>query len=99
MKDFTEAQLVKIKDHVAPDGYVWVCAACGKMSMERTGQHPNASPGWDVSCFLNAVLVGDGDYILGENGRVCQIDAIAYNPRDGFHTGDKRGLDDPREGS
>ena len=45
---------------LAPPEHTWVCGACGKTS--RTcfgydGQGGNvASPGWDESCMLNAVL-------------------------------------------
>ena len=81
--EWTEAQRIQINEYVAPTGYVWVCSACGKTSMERTGEHSDASHGWDVSCFLNAVLVGDNDFVIGANGRVCQIDAIAHDPREG----------------
>jgi len=34
---------------VAPDGQIWVCAACGKTAKDRTKLG-------DESCFLNAVL-------------------------------------------
>lgn len=59
----------------APLGQVYVCGACGKTSRNRAGfvndgtprGGPSvASPGWDESCMLNAVLcferVGDAPY-------------------------------------
>ncbi len=50
---------------LAPEGKVYVCGACGKTSRNRAGFTPRngdrnsttcASPGWDESCMLNAVL-------------------------------------------
>ena len=41
---------------VAPEGQIWVCAACGKRSKDKYGEQP-IDQGWDVSCMLNAVLV------------------------------------------
>ena len=76
--EWTKEQLASIEAHDAPDGYMWVCAACGKLSKERTGQHSEASYGWDASCFINAVLVKENDYDLGADGRVCKINEIAY---------------------
>lgn len=45
----------------APEGTIWVCGACGKTSRWQYGFDPllsraEASPGWDESCMLNAVL-------------------------------------------
>jgi hypothetical protein len=44
----------------APPGQIWVCGACGKTSRTRYGfddQNQNcATPGWDESCMMNAVL-------------------------------------------
>ena len=37
-------------NETAPEGQVWVCAACGKQSRDRYGY------GWDESCMLHAVL-------------------------------------------
>ena len=86
--EWTQGQRASIEAHAAPDGYMWVCAACGKLSKERTGSDPDASYGWDASCFLNAVLVKEGDYELGADGRVCKLTKVAYDPyrkpREGF---------------
>lgn len=40
---------------IAPNGQVWVCAACGKRSKDRYGEQ-KISLGWDASCMMNAVL-------------------------------------------
>ncbi len=45
----------------APEGQIYVCAACGKRSRTRYGfddnnQNVGPSHGWDESCMLNAVL-------------------------------------------
>lgn len=44
---------------LAPQGQVYVCAACGKTSPTMTGYHDGkrvAPGGWDESCFMHAVL-------------------------------------------
>ncbi len=78
--EWAQEQRASIEAHVALDGYVWVCAACGKLSRERTGEHPDASCGWDASCFLNAVLVKDIDLVLNKSGLVFSVGAVAYDP-------------------
>jgi len=45
------------KKYDAPPGQVWVCGACGKMANNRSSG--GRSYGWDVSCFLHAVLCHD----------------------------------------
>lgn len=44
----------------APEGAIYVCAACGKTSPTRYGfddQNRHVSqPGWDESCMLHAIL-------------------------------------------
>lgn len=47
----------------APEGCVYVCAACGKTSKTRAGDLAQVSgyvrvsdPGWDESCMIHAVL-------------------------------------------
>lgn len=39
--------------HIAPEGAIWVCGACGKTSKDRYG---DAGSSWDESCMLNAIL-------------------------------------------
>ena len=47
----------------APDGQIYVCAACGKTSKSIYG---DPGSGFDVSCFLNRVLCHEGyDEIMG----------------------------------
>ncbi len=40
---------------VAPEGQVFICAACGKRSKDRYGDQ-KIDHGWDASCMLNSVL-------------------------------------------
>lgn len=44
------------EERMAPEGSVWVCAACGKTARDRYGIVGEHSHGWDESCALNAVL-------------------------------------------
>jgi hypothetical protein len=39
----------------ADEGYVFICAACGKKSRDMYGNEP-ISYGWDESCALNCVI-------------------------------------------
>lgn len=39
-------------NHTAPEGTIFVCAACGKTSKDTNV----FKDGWDESCMLNAVL-------------------------------------------
>jgi hypothetical protein len=43
----------EIPDPIAPEGFVWVCGACGKWTKDRYG----SERGWDESCMLNSNLV------------------------------------------
>lgn len=59
------AQLLRTSDEhrrIAPDGFMWVCLACGKHSRDLFGEHAYKSAGWDVSCMLNATLLREGSY-------------------------------------
>lgn len=45
----------------APEGQVWICAACGKRARSRYGfdaqnRSTALDSGWDESCMLHAVL-------------------------------------------
>jgi hypothetical protein len=40
----------------APEGQVYQCQACGKLSRDLYGEQA-LNRGWDESCMLNAVLV------------------------------------------
>lgn len=58
----------------APEGAVWVCAACGKRASHKTDG--GVDRGWDVSCFIHAVLCDSRSLELGESGRVVKADAF-----------------------
>lgn len=66
----------------APDGHVFVCAACGKLSMNIAGTLA-INRGWDESCAINCVLARL-DHLVIEEGRVRTV-------RDGGVVG--RGMD------
>ncbi|MCC6405372.1 MAG: hypothetical protein IT405_03220 [Candidatus Yanofskybacteria bacterium] len=58
---------------IAPEGQVWVCMACGKMSRDRySAQGPGDSPGWDESCMLNSVLLKKEKLVI-QDGRVREV--------------------------
>lgn len=42
-------------DLTAPEGWTWLCGACGKTSATHYGT--NARNGWDESCMLNSFLI------------------------------------------
>jgi hypothetical protein len=48
-------------NHAADDDHLYVCLACGKTSTTCYGfdaaNKSTASPGWDESCMMNAVLL------------------------------------------
>ena len=48
-------------DRFAPEGYLWVCVACGKTAKDRYGIEGTKSAGWDASCMLNSVLAKETD--------------------------------------
>lgn len=51
---------------LAPDGRVFVCLACGKLSKDLYGFH-KISRGWDESCMLNCRLYLEDELeILGD---------------------------------
>ena len=57
-------------DNIAPDGYLWVCHACGKTETDRYGE----KGGWDESCMLNCALHKPEDLMFNEAGtRVISI--------------------------
>jgi hypothetical protein len=43
-------------NEIAPDGYVFQCAACGKRSKDKYG-YQKLDYGYDESCMLNSNLV------------------------------------------
>lgn len=54
---------------LAPDGFTWVCGACGKTSKDRYG---DSNSRWDESCFLNSFLAQESSLEYFE-GRVISI--------------------------
>ena len=64
-----------MSNHVAPDGQVYVCGACGKRSRDKYGDNA-IDHGWDVSCMMHAVLVHEASLCFGEGGRVVRADAV-----------------------
>lgn len=57
---------------------IWVCKMCGKVSPYRIGG-PDATPGWDGSCFLNAAECY-ADAVHVHNGWVQRIPQEALVP-------------------
>ena len=55
----------------APEGYVYVCGACGKRSQDRYG-NKKISHGWDESCMMHSFLVRK-DLLVVENGLVVRV--------------------------
>lgn len=62
-------------NHIAPDGQLYVCGACGKRSKDRYGDQP-IDQGWDVSCMMNSVLVYENSIELSPNGRVIKAQSV-----------------------
>jgi hypothetical protein len=60
-------------NQVAPDGQVFVCMACGKMSKDRYGMQ-RISSGWDESCMLNAILCYRNKLVMQTANSVRSID-------------------------
>ena len=58
-------------NEVAPEGQVWVCLACGKMSKDKYGNQ-QISRGWDASCMLNSELFKETELVI-ENNRVTKL--------------------------
>lgn len=60
-----------MSNEIAPDGSLYVCLACGKMSKDRYGDM-KISRGWDESCFLNCDLFEENRLVI-ENGLVIKV--------------------------
>jgi hypothetical protein len=56
---------------VAPEGFVYVCTACGKRSFDMYGAKP-ISYGWDVSCSMYATLYPT-DKLVVVDGAVVEV--------------------------
>ena len=60
-------------DRMAPNGAIWMCAACGKTSRDRYGGEGSS---WDESCMLNAVLVNEGSVMRAVGGSAYFAEAF-----------------------
>lgn len=58
-------------NEVAPEGQIFVCMACGKMSKDKYGDQ-QISQGWDESCMLNSALFEETELVI-KNNRVVEI--------------------------
>jgi hypothetical protein len=61
---------------VAPEGFVYVCIACGKRSRDKYGDQAS-DYGWDESCMLHAHLARECDLVFDDSGRVKRIGGTA----------------------
>lgn len=59
-----------MSENIAPEGKIWVCAACGRTTKDKYG----GERGWDESCMLNAVLCDEAKVVRGEHGRVIIVE-------------------------
>ena len=57
----------------APEGQVFVCLACGKLSQDKYG-FEKITQGWDESCMLNSRLCYRDKLSYGDDGRVNKVD-------------------------
>lgn len=60
-----------MSNETAPEGKVWVCCACGKMSKDRYGRQA-ITRGWDESCVLHSQLF-DEKALTIVDGRVTEV--------------------------
>lgn len=70
------------KDHIAPDGKIYVCSVCRKTSVDRYGyskKYPETSWGWDVSCVLNSRLYDKSQLKYDKNGIICKIEGEPHD--------------------
>lgn len=67
-------------EHVAPEGTVWVCGACGKTAEHRI--NGGLSRGWDVSCAMNSTLCVE-DSLEWSNDKCYVTKAEAVESNDG----------------
>ncbi|MHA1839909.1 MAG: hypothetical protein ACTSYO_08165 [Candidatus Ranarchaeia archaeon] len=62
-----------MSNETAPNGAIFVCAACGK-TQDELYPKDDVLGGWDESCMLNAVLCKK-DSLVYKDGRVIKADA------------------------
>jgi len=60
-------------DRFAPDGFLWVCLACGKTASDRYGIKGAFSYGWDESCSMNSSMFAKSRLVYGAGKRVEKI--------------------------
>lgn len=67
---------------LAPEGYIWVCTACGKTAKDKYSTAKDSTPvGWDGACVLNSLLVAEQHIGRSRaNGCVTRVDKVAYDP-------------------
>lgn len=70
-----------MSNHKAPEGTIYVCAACGKRSrwrygFDEAGKNCGPSKGWDGSCMTHAVLCSEASVVLGPNGKATAAEAV-----------------------
>jgi len=76
-------------NEVAPEGQVWVCLACGKMSKDKYGDQ-KISWGWDASCMLNSALFKESNLVIDNN----QVVKILAEEKDNAEQGENRSSDE-----
>ncbi len=62
----------------APEGKVWVCLVCGKLSHTKHGFYENGksaaiTSGWETSCMTRAILIDENKLVFGEGDRVIEV--------------------------
>ena len=73
-------QMMKLKGtDIVPDGYIFVCRACGKTSWSHYGFDADGrnvcSYGWDESCMMNCALYKTDQVLIREGGsRVIHVE-------------------------
>lgn len=71
------------EDRFAPEGFLWVCCACGKTSEHEYGMGGRHSAGWDESCVLNSQLFAKDRLTFSPDGnRVVRVAADLTGARD-----------------
>jgi len=61
-------------ERFAPDGMVWICIACGKISPNDRYGNKDSSPNWDEACIINSILIREENIVKSKDGkRVVEI--------------------------
>lgn len=68
---------MSFKDQIAPEGFIYVCHACGKTSKDRYGynkKYPGeTSYGWDASCYMYSKMYKKSQLEYDEFKKVSKI--------------------------